>query len=247
MSQTQKHFFKNHLFAQVGSSVSLPCQASGLPTPTISWLMESGLLQEEVTPGPEGSLDWPAVTKEEGGRYRCQASNSAGTDTKTAELVVAAHTARLQEEEVIVERDAGQPVTLECKVVVDPALLPSLTRVWSREGEELPGRGEETLYINYLQAQHEGVYTCRATTSLDTVTASTSVRVRTQAPAISRLPEQLGEVAGGSLEVECSATGVPPPRVTFRRGEQEWAGKEVMSSLLLYAPLYPTALSGGQH
>ena len=84
------------------------------------------------------------------------------------------------------------------------------------------GGSGETLHINYLQAQHRfdiiiiqsiiihiiiillillitititrGEYSCTASTSLDSVTSSTELRVLSEPPKITSLPSQLGEV-----------------------------------------------------
>ena len=35
------------------------------------------------------------------------------------------------------------------------------------------------------------------------------------------------QVVGGSLLLACSATGLPPPRITFKAGEKEFSGEEL--------------------
>ena len=108
-----------------------------------------------------------------------------------------------------------------------------------------------------------GKYSCTASTSLDSATSSTELRVVSEPPKITSLPTQLGEVircknrkhdfhddvdnrAGGSLQVAspllhdilsqvvggslllaCTATGLPPPRITFKNGETEFSGEEL--------------------
>ena len=86
------------------------------------------------------------------------------------------------------------------------------------------GGSGETLHINYLQAQHRlviiiifgivndiiillqtiiniilimirGEYSCTASTSLDSVTSVTELRVLSEPPKITALPSQLGEVS----------------------------------------------------
>ena len=39
---------------------------------------------------------------------------------------------------------------------MDPSLASTLTRVWRKDGEELStaGTSEETVFINYLRAEH---------------------------------------------------------------------------------------------
>ena len=35
------------------------------------------------------------------------------------------------------------------------------------------------------------------------------------------------QVVGGSLQLGCTATGLPAPRITFKIGEKEFSGEEV--------------------
>jgi hypothetical protein len=141
--------FTDYRLVLEGAAVQLPCQASGVPPPSVAWSREGGALES----GPDGSLSWEAVGPGDAGEYQCQATNTAGTDIKVASLVVAAPTTLQQSAELVVERDAGQAVTLECRATVDPALEASLTWAWTRDGEEVQG-GQAELFINYLQAQH---------------------------------------------------------------------------------------------
>lgn len=73
-----------------GEDVTLQCQASGEPTPTIEWLRAGRPLQasRRMQTLPEGSLWLKHVEVEDTGAYECVAHNQLGSATARALLVV---------------------------------------------------------------------------------------------------------------------------------------------------------------
>lgn len=68
-----------------GEALDLNCMAEGQPEPRLSWFKDGVSLQGR---GPEGSVQFAAVEASDAGRYRCEASNSAGADAWELELRV---------------------------------------------------------------------------------------------------------------------------------------------------------------
>ena len=76
-----------------GDEITLPCDVSGDPRPTIRWrkdleeidfyATDHSYLKEE-----SGSLFIPQASVQDAGTYMCSAENSAGFVTKEIELVV---------------------------------------------------------------------------------------------------------------------------------------------------------------
>lgn len=76
-----------------GTNAVLDCMASGTPTPSVSWFFNSvplpnaGNPRVQLAPGNNSLLISFVQASDEGG-YLCRASNSAGTESATIQLVV---------------------------------------------------------------------------------------------------------------------------------------------------------------
>ena len=67
-----------------GDSVTLSCNASGVPSPMVSWIKVDGHMT--VSNGSE--LVFTNINKNEAGEYRCEASNECGSASETATIEV---------------------------------------------------------------------------------------------------------------------------------------------------------------
>ena len=65
-----------------GGSVTLSCNASGTPTPMVSWIKADG----QHVNGSE--LVLTNINRNEAGEYRCEASNECGNASQTAHIDV---------------------------------------------------------------------------------------------------------------------------------------------------------------
>uniref|UniRef100_A0A3B4A2X5 Ig-like domain-containing protein n=1 Tax=Periophthalmus magnuspinnatus TaxID=409849 RepID=A0A3B4A2X5_9GOBI len=76
---------------QVGSSVTLQCEARGVPPPTLTWFKDGqplSLHRNLLLDGQETRLQLPDVAPGDAGLYSCVASNQAGSSTKGFNLTV---------------------------------------------------------------------------------------------------------------------------------------------------------------
>ncbi|XP_062509110.1 receptor-type tyrosine-protein phosphatase S-like [Corticium candelabrum] len=77
--------------AFVGTTAVLPCDAAGVPEPTISWFFGGNQLQgnnQRVTHLRMGALQIEDVQLTDSGFYQCSASNILGQDSQNVEFIV---------------------------------------------------------------------------------------------------------------------------------------------------------------
>jgi len=74
----------------------------------------------------------------------------------------------------------------------------------------------QTLRINQLRLEDSGLYTCHAENILQRISAGTDLRVREPIPPLlSRKMSNLTTYDGAAVELECSATGEPEPKIEW--------------------------------
>ncbi|XP_049752935.1 hemicentin-2 isoform X2 [Elephas maximus indicus] len=201
----------------VGQPLELPCQASGSPVPSIQWLQNGRPIEElaGVQVSSQGAtLYIDHVELGHAGLFACQATNEAGT--AGAEVEVSVH------EPPSVDIIGGenitapflQPVTLQCIGTGVPA--PSLR--WWKDGMALAALGGN-LQIEKVDLRDEGVYTCVATNLAGENKRDLTLKVLVP-PNIEPGPVNKAVLENASVALECLASGVPPPDVSWFKGRQ---------------------------
>ncbi|XP_070622150.1 leucine-rich repeat and immunoglobulin-like domain-containing nogo receptor-interacting protein 4 [Erythrolamprus reginae] len=93
----RKSMIENKTFQKVvvheGEQANLTCSGDGDPPPIISWVSPQNITLDSTSKGrstilPDGTLKIQYVQLEDGGTYRCVASNAAGNDSMVASLQV---------------------------------------------------------------------------------------------------------------------------------------------------------------
>ncbi|MGH0122953.1 UNVERIFIED_CONTAM: hypothetical protein FKN15_065005 [Acipenser sinensis] len=165
----------------IGSDLTLSCEAKGIPKPTIRWL-KNGIGYGK------GDLKFYGLTLEDAGMYQCVAENKHGTIYANAELrVIEASKITLAPSNADVT--VGEKATMQCHATRDPSL--DLTYIWSvnshvldfdKEKEHysrnLMNEDRGDLFIANVQLRHAGRYTCTAQTIVDNSSASADLVVR---------------------------------------------------------------------
>ncbi|XP_067881889.1 neural cell adhesion molecule L1-like [Heterodontus francisci] len=167
--------------------VYIHCKAFGAPTPKILWSkedMEAVLQDRRYFLNTSGTLRIEDARKADGGVFTCNATNAIGADSITATLIV-------KNASQIIEPPTDQhikrlhSVIFGCEVEVDQSLHPP-ELWWKKDGVTVDEADDDeskyhirqgSLKIKSVGYEDEGIYTCVARTSLDTVMASAQLIV----------------------------------------------------------------------
>eukprot|EP00064_Thunnus_orientalis_P020663 superscaffoldBa00005807_g20806 len=228
----------------VNNVLELQCEASGIPTPSLTWLKDGRPLPQtdslRLLRGGE-VLRVASAQLEDTGRYSCLANSPAGDDDK--EFLVRVHVppniaGESTPQDVSVLRN--RQVTLECKSDAVPP--PTLT--WLKDGQPLQASarvrvlsGGRYLQINLADLSDKAQYTCVASNVAGKTTRQFNLAVNV-APTIKDGSETVSVHINKPAVLECIVNGVPPPRVTWRKHGAILAGNN---------PRYRFAEDGSLH
>ncbi|XP_076592130.1 neural cell adhesion molecule 1b isoform X13 [Chaetodon auriga] len=177
-------YIVNQSTSEMEEQVTLTCEASGDPTPTINWSYG-----ERVFTEGEQSLDGNVVVRSDArvssltlkyvkytdaGQYLCTARSAIGEDAQPAYLEV--RYAPKIHGAVAVYTWEGNPVNISCEVKAHPS---DVSIVWLRDGLQLPNSNTTNIKIyrtpssSYLQITPEsendfGSYNCTASNEMGT-------------------------------------------------------------------------------
>ncbi|XP_075872115.1 hemicentin-1 isoform X2 [Nelusetta ayraudi] len=207
----------------VNNVLELHCEASGIPTPSLTWLKDGRPLPQtdslQLLRGG-GVLRVASAQLEDTGRYSCLANSPAGDDDKG--FLVRVHVppniageSTPQDVSVLLNRQ----VTLECKSDAVPP--PTLT--WLKDGQPLQATarvrvlsGGRYLQINLAELDDKAQYTCVASNVAGETTRQFNLAVNV-APSIEKGSQAVSANINQPAALECVVSGVPPPRVTWRK------------------------------
>ncbi|XP_076859373.1 hemicentin-1 isoform X2 [Brachyhypopomus gauderio] len=209
--------------ALLDSLVTLECHATGSPPPQISWLRDGQpLLLSARTRllSTDTVLRISPVQLIDSGLYTCVARSKAGfAEHKFHLQVQAPPTVERTEATEDVTVVLGSMVTLTCEAHG----VPPPTLVWLKDGQPLSLHhnllldGQETRFqLPSVEPTHAGLYSCVASNQAGSSTKTFNLTVL-EPPKISGslATEELMVVVDGALELECTATGVPPPTLSW--------------------------------
>ncbi|XP_044938536.1 hemicentin-2 isoform X2 [Mustela putorius furo] len=220
--QVSIHSRSQH-FSQ-GMEVSISCSASGYPPPHISWSREGHALQEDsrIRVDAQGTLTIQDVAPEDAGNYSCLAVNEVGTDEETVTLYYT-DPPSISAVNAVVLAAVGDEAVLVC----DVSGVPPPRVIWYRGGLEMilapEASSSGTLRIPAARERDAGTYTCRAVNEMGDASAEIRLEVG-HAPRLMELPRDVTVELGKSALLACRASGRPPPKVTWRRGDGQPLG-----------------------
>ncbi|KAG9473293.1 hypothetical protein GDO78_019504 [Eleutherodactylus coqui] len=213
------------LTAKEGAEVLLQCKTSGLPTPHVEWTKD----EQPLSPGDpqiqllEGGqvLRVNRTRLSHQGRYQCLAFNHAGQQVKDFNLkILTPPTVWSSNETTSVASLLHGSVELKCEAKGSPP--PSIT--WFKDRRPIVSSPKSTyrdsgrsLQLSKVQQSDAALYTCRANNHAGTVEKSylLEVYVAPHMEGAGEKPLTIKATLGNPLDLECSATGHPPPVLSW--------------------------------
>ncbi|NXV13679.1 HMCN1 protein, partial [Cepphus grylle] len=216
-----------------GNEISLECKVQGIPEPAITWMKDGRPLVSgrDIAILQDGHfLQLKNAQVSDTGRYVCVATNVAGLSDRKYDLNVHGEYP-YKEWEAGNTVDAGRggeskdvivnnPLSLYCETNAVPP--PVLT--WYKDGYPLSSSdkvlilpGGRVLQIPRAQPEDAGRYMCVAVNEAGEDSIHYDVRVLFP-PTIANNkdePEDLTALLDTSLNIECTATGTPPPQINW--------------------------------
>ncbi|XP_040005839.1 neural cell adhesion molecule 1a isoform X2 [Xiphias gladius] len=236
-------YLNNQTASEFDEQVTLTCEASGDPTPTISWSFENRVFTEG-----QQSLDRNIVVRSHArlssltlkniqftyaGQYLCTASNSIGQDNQHMYLEVRYAPKILSP--VMTFTWEGNPANISCEVEAHPGA----SVVWFRDGLQLSTTNitnmkiYNTPTISYLEITPDsesdfGSYNCTATNVMGTESKE-FLLIQADVPSSPEIHqvEPFSSTAVVKFEEPDSMGGVPVMkyRLEWRLPDQDWTGR----------------------
>ncbi|XP_053151504.1 leucine-rich repeats and immunoglobulin-like domains protein 1 [Hemicordylus capensis] len=165
------------------------------------------------------------VTFDHEGRYQCIITNHFGSSySLKAQLTVNVLPSFIKTPHDIAAR-TGTTARLECAAGGHPT--PQIA--WQKDGgTDFPAARErrmhvmpddDVFFITDVKIEDMGIYSCTAQNSAGSVSANATLTVLETPSLIHPLEDRIVSV-GETVVLQCKATGSPPPRITWLKGDQ---------------------------
>uniref|UniRef100_A0A8C5ARD4 Neural cell adhesion molecule 1a n=1 Tax=Gadus morhua TaxID=8049 RepID=A0A8C5ARD4_GADMO len=237
-------YLNNQTASELQEHVTLTCEASGEPTPAITWSFGPRVFTER-----EQSLDGNVVVRSDArvssltlkyvqfsdaGQYLCTARNPIGQDSKNMYLEVR-YSPKIQGP-VTVYTWEGNSANISCEVLAHPGA----SVVWFRDGQQLPSANTTNIKIystptaSYLEITPEsqndfGSYNCTATNVIGSESKE-FLMIQAEVPSAPTVEgvAPFSSTAMVNFEEPDSNGGVSVLRykVDWRQPGQDWSSRE---------------------
>ncbi|XP_065811778.1 hemicentin-1 [Labrus bergylta] len=208
----------------VNNFVSLSCEATGFPPPTLSWLNERGSIQPNsnalIMPGGR-TLQILKAKVSDGGKYSCVAMNAAGEAYKHIHLTIFVPPSIRDssgDSPVVVNVLVGKSVTLAC----ESNAVPPPTITWYKNGRVVTESANlrilaegQMLEIKGSEVSDTGQYVCKATNIAGQVDKNFHLNIYVPPSIDGPAEERVVETISNPVTFACDATGIPPPSLAW--------------------------------
>ncbi|XP_058450901.1 hemicentin-1-like [Malaya genurostris] len=196
---------------QVGESLSLDCQASGIPEPEVSWYFNNQPLSKNLP--FEATLEYSGI-------FECHAKNTFGhLSANTTVLVYGKPQFVLgPPEDTVISVSDGKNISLECGANGFPKPNISWTYNDLPINESSSFKIIETgIFIENAARNTQGIYVCNAENSLGNIQKVFYLTVK-EPPRVSiNLPERILLLPNEEIQLNCIGDGNPPPRASWSK------------------------------
>ena len=209
--------------------MTLVCQASGQPTPTVTWQKAFSPLPWKKTTVVNGTLTISNIEKADGGAYACVATNLLGEDSAVAQVTV------LDTLKFKITPPQKVTVSASSKVVLHCAAQGALNIFWKKWGQALPQNHvlypNGTLLLTKVSPNEGGSYSCEAKNFKRSIEATSVVEVLKPEPkSCSRIKaEKPGAPSGNYIIDPDGKGGVTPFSVYCDMSDKGGVGVTVIS------------------
>ncbi|NWW42519.1 MXRA5 protein, partial [Pedionomus torquatus] len=217
-----------------GDTIAIECQASGTPSPHISWIFPDRKILQTVTTTESRimlhenrSLTIKQATFSDRGVYKCVASNAAGADSIAVRLHIAALPPIIQQDkQENISLPLGSSINIHCTAKAAPS--PSIRWVVFDGTQIRPSQfvngnlfvfPNGTLYIRNVSPKDSGTYECIAANMVGAARRTIQLHVKkyaSNAKITGSSPLRTDVTYGSILHLDCSASGDPWPRILWR-------------------------------
>ncbi|KAL0979469.1 hypothetical protein UPYG_G00185480 [Umbra pygmaea] len=213
-----------HYIANEGVAITLSCESSGVPKPTVVWSKGRKLLPREsstLQSDTDGYLHIINPIAEDAGIYTCTATSAMGYASREVQLSVNTKPRILgvsgQENTVKMSAEVGSEVILPCQVQGSPSPLVT----WSRNGQPIPPvtawfsvLPSGSLKITDVRLIDSKLYTCLAQNPAGNVSVNYNLHIQAK-PKILAAPSMLKTLTGQTVVLPCVAQGEPSPDISW--------------------------------
>ena len=201
--------------AEEKQNVTIPCNATGQPQPSITWSKAFGSLPKNKAAVKNGALTIYHVAKNDGGIYMCKAENIIGRATDTVQLVVFSPLQFKIRPPQEITPFIGSTLRLPC--VAASELRTKIT--WGKDRKSsLPAASyflpNGTLLFRNIKQSHQGTYICRATNALTTIEARVKITSPVIASSCSVVRKYVSSVSGNYV-IDPDGEGGQAPFTVF--------------------------------